>query len=62
MKEFFVSSNVNATTLGINIRTLENVSGILLESYLYPEFSTNPSLFQSNFWVSFDFGEFSREV
>jgi len=35
---------------------MENVTGILLESYIYPEFATNPSLYQTNFWVSFEFG------
>jgi len=37
---------------------MENVAGVLLESYMYPDFAINPSLYQSNYWVSFDFGIF----
>ena len=43
-------------TFSLNVRTMENVAGILLESYLYPEFASKPSLFQSNYWVAFEFG------
>ena len=36
---------------------MENIAGILLESYQFPDFASNPSLYQSNYWVSFEFGK-----
>lgn len=35
---------------------MENILGVLLDSSQYPDFSNNPSIYQTNYWVSFDFG------